>query len=343
MHQILNTLYVLTQRAYLHLDHDTVKVKVEQETKLQVPLHHLGALCCVGDVGASTALLHRCADDGRSVVFLDHGGRFKARLEGPVSGNVLLRRAQHEALSDSAKTLLIARHVVAGKVQNARQILLRGAREAAAPEDEAPLQQAARHLAESLPRVEAAPDLDTLRGVEGDAARAYFAVFSRLVKEDRDTFHFEGRSRRPPRDPMNGLLSFLYTLLLSDCVAAAEGVGLDPQVGYLHALRPGRPAMGLDLMEELRPVLADRLALTLVNRRQLVMKDFEERPGGAWSLTETGRRAVVTAYQQRKQEEVLHPVADQRVPLGLVPHVQARLLARHLRGDLDCYPPFLYR
>jgi CRISPR-associated protein Cas1 len=343
MHQILNTLYVLTQRAYLHLDHDTVKVKVEGETRLQVPLHHLGAVCCVGDVATSTALLHRCADDGRAVVFLDHGGRFKGRLEGPVSGNVLLRRAQHQALSDPALALRIARHVVAGKVQNARQVLLRGAREAMVPEDEPPLQEAARHLAESLPRVEAAPDLDTLRGVEGDAARAYFAVFSRLVKEDRATFRFEGRSRRPPRDPMNGLLSFVYTLLLSDCVAAAEGVGMDPQVGYLHALRPGRPALALDLMEELRAVLADRLALTLVNRRQLSAKDFEQREGGAWSLTETGRRAVVTAYQQRKQEEVLHPVAEQRVPLGLVPHVQARLLARHLRGDLECYPPFLYR
>jgi CRISPR-associated protein Cas1 len=342
MHQILNTLYVLTPRAYLHLDHDTVKVNVERETKLQVPLHHLGALCCVGDVAASTALLHRCADDGRSVVFLDQSGRFKVRLEGPVSGNVLLRRAQHEALSTPAKALLIARHVVAGKVQNARQVLLRGAREAAA-EDVPPLQDGARHLAESLPRAETAPDLDALRGVEGDAARAYFAVFSRLVKEDRQTFRFDGRSRRPPRDPMNCLLSFLYTLLLSDCVAAAEGVGLDPQVGYLHALRPGRPALGLDLMEELRPVLADRLALTLVNRRQLTAKDFEERPGGAWSLTESGRRTAVTAYQHRKQEEVQHPVANQQVPLGLVPHVQARLLARHLRGDLECYPPFLSR
>lgn len=343
MHQILNTLYVLTQRAYLHLDHDTVKVSVGRETKLQVPLHHLGAVCCIGDVAASTALLHRCADDGRSVVFLDQGGRFKARLEGPVSGNVLLRRAQHVALSDPAKALLIARHIVAGKVQNARQVLLRGAREAALAEDTAALQEAAGHLAESLPRVEGGADLDGLRGVEGDAARAYFAVFSRLVKEGRETFRFEGRTRRPPRDPMNGLLSFLYTLLLSDCVAAAEGVGLDPQVGYLHALRPGRPALGLDLMEELRSVLADRLALTLVNRRQVGAKDFEERPGGAWSLTEAGRRAVVTAYQQRKQEEVLHPVADQRVPLGLIPHVQARLLARHLRGDLEYYPPYLYR
>jgi CRISP-associated protein Cas1 len=343
VHQILNTLFVMTQRAYLHLDHDTLKVKVEKETKLQVPLHHLGAICCLGDVAVSTALLHRCADDGRSVVFLEQGGRFKCRVEGPVSGNVLLRRAQHEALTDPARTLAIARHLVAGKVQNARQVLLRGAREAAAPEDERPLQDAARHLAEPLPRLETLQDLDQVRGLEGDAARVYFAVFTRLVKEDRDTFRFEGRTRRPPRDPMNALLSFIYTLLLSDCVAAIEGVGLDPQVGYLHALRPGRPALGLDLMEELRPVLADRLALTLVNRRQLLAKDFQQREGGAVLLTDDARRVVVTAYQQRKQEEVQHPLADQRMPLGLIPHVQARLLARHLRGDLECYPPFLYR
>jgi CRISPR-associated protein Cas1 len=343
MHQILNTLFVMTQRAYLHLDHDTVKVKVQGETKLQVPLHHLGAVCCLGDVAVSTALLHRCADDGRSVVFLEQGGRFKCRIEGPVSGNVLLRRAQHEALTDPARTLAIARHLVAGKVQNARQVLLRGAREATVPEDETPLTEAARHLVEPLPRLETLQDLDQVRGLEGDAARVYFAVFTRLVKEDRDTFRFEGRTRRPPRDPMNALLSFIYTLLLSDCVAAVEGVGLDPQVGYLHALRPGRPALGLDLMEELRPVLADRLALTLVNRRQLTSKDFQEREGGAVLLTDDGRRAVVTAYQQRKQEEVLHPLSEQRMPLGLIPHVQARMLARHLRGDLECYPPFLYR
>lgn len=343
MHQILNTLYVLTQRAYVRLDHDTLKVNVEKETKLQVPLHHLGAVCCVGDVAVSTPLLHRCAEDGRSVVFLDVSGRFKARLEGPMSGNVLLRRAQHEALNDPARVLAIARHIVAGKLQNTRQVLLRGGREAAAPDDVAPLQQAAQHLAESLPRLEDARDVDHVRGLEGDAARVYFGVFTRLVKEDRQAFGFDGRSRRPPRDRMNALLSFLYTLLLSDCVAAAEGVGLDPQVGYLHALRPGRPALGLDLMEELRPVLADRLALTLVNRRQLSAKDFEERSGGAVSLADGARRSVVTAYQQRKQEEVLHPVVEQRVPLGLVPHVQARLLARHLRGDVACYVPFLYR
>ncbi len=331
------------QRAYIHLDHETLEVKLGKETKLQVPLHHLGAVFLFGDVSASTALLHRCAEDGRSVVFLDPHGRFKARLEGPTSGNVLLRRAQHSASVDAGRTLAIARCLVAGKIHNSRQILLRGAREAAEEIDTQPLQHAAAHLADLLPRLEQAADVDVARGLEGDAAKCYFGVFDRMVKEDREAFTMDGRSRRPPRDRVNALVSFLYALLLSDCVAAAEGVGLDPQVGFLHVLRPGRPCMGLDLMEEFRSVLADRLALTLINRRQLSRTDFKEEPGGAVLLNDTGRKTVLVAYQQRKQEEVTHPLTEQRVPLGLVPHIQARLLARHLREELACYMPYLYR
>lgn len=343
MHQILNTLYVMTQGAYVHLDHETLKVDVEGTTQLQVPLHHLGGVYCFGDVMVSPALVHRCAEDGRSVVFFDRNGHFSARVEGPVSGNVLLRRAQHLALSDGARPSTIARNLVAGKIQNARQVLLRGAREADGSDDAGQLEEAAKRLAGTLSRLESVEDLEQIRGLEGEAARAYFGVLDRMVREDREAFRLDGRTRRPPRDRMNALLSFLYALLLSDCVSAAEGVGLDPQVGFLHALRPGRPAMGLDLMEELRAVLADRLALTLVNRRQVTPKDFEERPGGAVLLSDAGRKEVVVAYQKRKQDEVLHPVVGQKVPLGLVPHVQARLLARHLRGDLEEYVPYLYR
>jgi CRISPR-associated protein Cas1 len=343
MHQLLNTLYVQTPRSYVHLDHETLKVKLEGEVRLQVPLLHLGAVYCFGDVTVSTALLHRCAEDGRPVVYLDQSGRFKGRVEGPTSGNVLLRRAQHEALSDPARALAICKAVVAGKIQNTRQVLLRGARESPSPEEAERMGSAARHLGEVLPRVAEAQDADTVRGLEGDVARRYFEVFTLLVREGRDVFALKGRTRRPPLDRMNALLSFLYTLLTSDCVSAAEGVGMDPQVGYLHALRPGRPSLALDLVEELRPILADRLALTLVNRRQLSGGDFEERPGGAVYLNEKGRRVVLTAYQERKKEELTHPVLEEKAPLGLVPHVQARLLARHLRGDLEAYPAFLYR
>jgi CRISPR-associated protein Cas1 len=343
MQQILNTLYVMTQGAYLHLDHDTVRVEVERATQLRVPLLHLGGLVTFGNVLVSPALLGRCATEGRAVTLLDRNGRFQARLVGPTGGNVLLRRAQHAALSDPARTLVLARHIVAGKLQNERQVLLRAAREAGDPEDAAALGAAARALAEGIAAVARPGDLDGLRGVEGTAARAYFGAFDRMVRDDRAAFRLAGRNRRPPLDRTNALLSFCYTLLLADCVAALEGAGLDPQVGFLHALRPGRPALALDLLEELRSPVADRLALTLLNRRQLTRDDFEERPGGAVSLTAAGRKAVVVAYQERKEDEAPHRILGRKLPVGLVPHIQARLLARHLRGDLDYYPPFLIR
>jgi len=343
MLQLLNTLFVMTPRSYVHLDHDTVRVEVGDETKLQVPLIHIGAIACFGDVGVSTALLHRCADDGRSVVFLDRNGRFKARMEGPVGGNVLLRRAQHVALGDAGRTAAIGRSVVAGKIQNSRQVLLRAARESTDWPASQRLNQAAEFLLILLERVKQSSVLDEIRGCEGEAAATYFGVFDALVRVDREAFALKGRSRRPPLNPMNALLSFLYALLLADCVGALEGVGLDPQVGYLHALRPGRPALGLDLMEELRSVVADRLALTLVNRRQVRPEHFVFRDGGAVYLNDEGRREVVAAYQKRKQEEVEHRALKRKVPVGMVPHVQARVLARHLRGDIEVYLPFLQR
>ena len=343
MRQLLNTLYVTTPEAYVRLDHETLRVEVAGITKLQVPLHHLGGLVCFGNVLISPAVLHRCADDGRSVVFMDRSGRFKCRLEGPVSGNVLLRKAQYEAVSDIHSTLTIARHIVAGKIQNTRNINMRAAREAKTTQDETTLKETTRALASALDRTAAAIDLDQLRGFEGEAARRHFRSFTHLIREDRETFGIVGRNRRPPKDPTNALLSFLYALLLSDCVAAAEGVGLDPQMGFLHALRPGRPALGLDLMEELRPVIAERLVLTLINRRQINATHFVVRPGGAVSMTDDGRKEVIVAYQKRKQEEVQHPVIEQKVSIGLIPHVQARILARVLRGDIKDYLPFLYR
>lgn len=343
MQTLLNTLYVLTQGAYLRLDHETVRIEVEGKTQSQVPLHHLGAIVCFGNVLVSSGLMARCAEDGRTLVLLDSNGRFRARVEGPVSGNVLLRRAQHDALSNPDVAMDIARNVVAGKIQNARQIILRGAREAHISDEASSLGQTAAQLSQALTRLQRSEDLDQIRGIEGDAARSYFETFGLMVRADREVFRFETRNRRPPRDPVNALLSFLYTLLLNDCIGAAEGVGLDPQVGYLHALRSGRASLALDLMEELRPILADRLALTLINRRQITARDFEERPGGAVYLNESGRKQVIVAYQKRKQEEVSHPVLQRKIPFGLIPHIQARLLARFLRGDVEAYLPFLYR
>jgi CRISPR-associated protein Cas1 len=344
MHELLNVLYVQSQGAVLHLEHDTVRVAVEGETRLRVPLLRLGGVVVFGQVTLTPFLIQRCAEDGRSLVWLTRTGRFKARVEGPVRGNVLLRRAQHLALSDGGRTAAIARQIVAAKIQNSRQVLLRAAREAEHQDDQEALSRAADHLVASLSRLhDVGEDIDEARGCEGEAARTYFSVFGHMVRGDRAAFVLDGRTRRPPRDRVNAVLSFLYALVRGECASALEGVGLDPQVGFLHALRPGRPALALDLMEEFRPIMADRLAITLINRRQLKAPDFESTPGGAVQLTEDGRRAVIIAYQKRKEEEVTHRLLRQKVPLGLAPHVQARLLARHLRGDLKEYPPFLYR
>lgn len=341
--ELLNVLYVMRQGAVLHLEHDTIRVEVEDEADIRIPLLRVAGIVVFGRVSLTPFLIHRCAEDGRSVAWFRLNGHFGGRLEGRARGNVLVRRAQHLALSDTQRTWRIARQVVAAKVQNARQVLLRAARETHANEDTAALALAGARLADMLVRLRDTTGLDPIRGIEGEAAREYFAVFGRMVRSDGDAFSFGGRTRRPPRDRMNALLSFMYALLRSECAAAAEGVGLDPQVGFLHALRPGRPALALDLLEELRAPIADRIALTLINRRQLREEHFEETLGGGIQLTEQGRRAILAGYQERKEEEIEHRVLDRKVPLGLVPHVQARLLARHLRGDIEDYPPFLYR
>lgn len=340
MKQLLNTLYLMTPNMYAHLDHETLKVEKDRELKLQMPLHHLGGIVCFGDIILSPRLIQKCAEDGRAIVFLDRNGRFKARIEGPTCGNVLLRLAQHQAHSDSQKCLMLARNIAAGKIQNARSILMRGAREAKGSTYEARLREAAGRLAQIIERLPGCADLGGVRGCEGEAGRAYFGAFDAMVGADRTVFAFNGRNRRPPRDPINAILSFSYALLLGDCISAAEGVGLDPQLGLLHSVRPGRPSLALDLMEELRSFLCDRLALTLINRRQVTQKHFEKRAGGAASLTDNGRKEVVIAYQRRKQDEVFHEVVGRKMPLGLVPHIQARLLARVLRGDMVEYLPF---
>lgn len=343
MHELLNVLYVQTQGAVLNLEHDTVKIRVEQETRLRVPLMRLSGIVVFGQVTITPFLIQRCAEDGRSLVWLNRHGRFKARVEGPQRGNVLLRRVQHLALSDRERPCRIARQIVAAKIQNSRHVLLRAARESTDPANRAALSAAAERIAGVLLRLKECHDLNLVRGAEGEAARTYFGVFGHMVRGDREHFAMDGRTRRPPRDRVNAALSFLYALLRAECAAALESVGLDPQVGYLHALRPGRPALALDLMEEFRPVLADRLAMTLINRQQLQGEHFELLPGGAVHLNDDGRRTVLTAYQQRKEEEITHRVLKQKLPIGLIPYVQARLLARHLRGDLSDYLPYVAR
>jgi CRISPR-associated protein Cas1 len=342
MHTVQNTLYVMTPQSYAHLDNQSVRIEVERETKLRVPLHHIGALVCFGNVLISPALMHQLADEGKSLVLLDNSGRFKARLEGPVSGNILLRQAQYRAAGDQEFAITTARAIIAGKLRNSRSVILRGARESSHPGEAETLTHAADALAASLRALPSAPDLDTLRGFEGEAARGYFAALNLIVKpQARDGFALDGRTKRPPRDRFNALISFLYSMQMNDCRSALEAVGLDPQLGFLHAVRPGRAALALDLQKEFRSVLVDRFALTLINRGQIGVKDFDLREGGAVMLNDQGRRLVITAWQERKQEEITHPLLDSKVPLALLPFIQARMLARTLRGDLDGYLPFL--
>ena len=339
--QLLNTLYITTPETYLRLDNDTLRVEVERETRLRVPLHHLTAVVCFGHINLSAPLMHRLADDGIALVLLNDNGRFKARLEGAVSGNVLLRQAQFLRAADPVFALDIARVCVAGKIKNTRQVLQRGAREAKTEDEARVLTRLADNLAASLRALPEAASLDVLRGLEGEAARQYFSGLNLLVRADqREFFCMDGRTRRPPRDRFNAMLSFLYSMWMNDCRSALEAAGLDPQVGFLHALRPGRAALALDLMEEFRP-WADRLALTLINRGQLGAGDFSMREGGGVSLEADARKAVVVAYQERKRDDVSHPLLAQAVLLGLLPLVQARLLARSLREEGAFYIPYV--
>lgn len=344
MQTLLNTLYVTVPDAYLKLENDTIRIEVERVKRMQVPLHHLSGVVCFGHTMLSPLLMHRLAEEGKALVLLDANGRFKARLEGEVSGNILLRQAQFRRADDVDFSLALVQAMVAGKIKNARQVLLRGAREAKQADEEANLTRGALDLAASLRALENVRDADQVRGIEGEAARQYFARFNALIKPDaRADFHFDGRSRRPPRDRVNALLSFLYSMLMNDCRSALEAVGLDPQQGFLHAVRPGRAALALDLMEEFRAVVADRLALTLINRGQVKAADFVEREGGAVLLDGDARRAVVVAYQERKQEQLQHSLLQTNVAIGLLPMLQARLLARLIRGEVDDYVPFSMR
>jgi len=344
MHTLLNTLYITTPQAYAHLDNNTVRIDVERETRLRVPLHHLGGLVCFGNVFVSPALMHRLAEEGKSLVLLDEHGRFKARMEGPVSGNILLRQAQYRHADRADGPLEIARAIVAGKLKNSRSVLMRGARETGDSGETKALARMADNLAASLRAAKGATTVDELRGIEGEAARNYFSGLNLIVKPAmRETFQLNERTRRPPLDRFNALISFLYAMLMNDCRSALESVGLDPQLGFLHAVRPGRAALALDLQEEFRAILADRLALTLINRAQIQEDDFDEREGGAVMLNDRGRRAVLTAWQAKKQEEVTHPLLEQKLPMALLPLVQARFIARTLRGEMDGYIPFLAR
>jgi CRISPR-associated protein Cas1 len=334
---MLNTLFVTTEGAYLSREGETVLVRVEKETKLRVPIHTLGGIVCFGHVMCSPPLMGLCAENNVALSFLTEHGRFIARVQGPVSGNVLLRREQYRRADAPESSADIARALVAAKVANCRTVLLRAARERGDGPGRDALSNAAQRLARALDNLRDVALLDGVRGCEGDAARIYFDVFDHLITAHKEEFFFRERSRRPPLDNANALLSFLYTLLAHDVAAALEGVGLDPAVGFLHR------GLALDLMEEFRPFLADRLALSLINRQQVNGKGFTKSETGAVTMDDATRKEVLLAYQKRKQEEIVHPFLGEKAPIGLLPHLQALLLARYLRGDLDAYPAFFWK
>lgn len=343
MKRHLNTLFVATQGAYLAKEGEAVVVRVEKQTTIRVPVHTLGGIVCFGNVACSPFLLGLCGERGVAVSFLSEHGRFLARAHGYTPGNVLLRRTQYRRADDPAGSAEVARSMVAGKIANARAVLLRGGRDHAARMEPAELRASIQVLERCVAATRSAASLDELRGIEGEAARAYFGVFNLLITAQTEDFIFHVRSRRPPLDRVNALLSFLYSMLAHDVRAACEAAGLDPAVGFLHRDRPGRAGLALDLMEELRAFLPDRLALSLINRRQVQGSGFRLGPSGGVEMDDATRKSVLVAYQKRKQEEIRHPFLGEPTTVGLLPHLQARLLARFLRGELDAYPPFLWR
>ena len=338
-----NTLFVTTAGAYLAKEHENIAVRIERETRLTVPLHHLGGVVCFGPISASPDLMAVCSERGIGLSFLDANGRFLARVEGPASGNVLLRRRQFRLADDPKFTADLARRFVIGKVANARALLIRSAREQR-DEDTETLVSTATHLGDRLADLGSTDlSVETVRGHEGEAAARYFSAFDGMIRSADPAFRFATRTRRPPRDAVNCLLSFIYALLCHDCTSALAAVGLDPCVGYLHVDRPGRPSLALDLMEEFRPALADRLVLAMINRGQVSPDGFVHDETGGVTMDTTTRKTVLVAYQERKQTALTHPTTGEATTFALVPHIQARLLARAIRGDLDSYPPFLVR
>lgn len=343
MRHLLNTLFVLTEDSYLALDGENVLVLQNEDTIGRFPLHTLEGILYFGYKGASPALMGACAKHGVGLCFMTPNGRFLARACGESRGNVLLRKIQCRISDSEDESCIIARNFIAGKLYNARWVLERATRDHALRVDTDRLKAVGADLAAAAKKSAEIMCLDELRGVEGEAATRYFGVFDELLLQNKDDFFFHTRSRRPPMDNVNAMLSFAYSILANDCASALEAVGLDPYMGFMHRDRPGRKSLALDLMEELRPCFADRFVISCVNSRSVQPKHFQKQENGAVYMTEEGRRAFLSAYQTRKKEQITHPFLNEKLPWGLVPYIQALLLARCLRGDLDGYPPFLWK
>lgn len=340
MRILLNTLYVTTPDAYLSKDGLNVVVSAKQSEMFRIPIHNIEQIVTFGYMGTSPGLMKLCADSGVAITFLSPQGRYIGRLQGSTKGNVLLRKAQYACSDEPDCALHLAKLFISGKIQNYRSILCRFVRDNG---DNAAIATATENLQRCKRRVLNASTTDSVRGIEGEAATCYFGVFQHLILNQRDDFTFHGRCRRPPKDAINAMLSFVYTLICNDMTAALETVGLDPYVGFMHTLRPGRPSLALDVMEELRAYLGDRLVLSLINRKQITVKDFMQQGSEGIVMTDSGRKTIISAWQSRKKEQITHPYLGEKVCIGLLPHIQAMLLARFLRNDLDDYPVFLIK
>lgn len=343
MKRHLNTLFVTTQGSYLAKEGETAVVKIEGDVRLRIPIHTIGSIVCFGQISVSPFLMGFCAERDVTISFLSEYGRFLARVQGPVSGNVLLRREQYRKADDPDASAAVAKAVLTGKIANCRTVLRRALRDHGDKPDTGEIERASKRLTASLKTLALEKSLDTVRGIEGDAANVYFSVFDHLITSQKKDFSFHERSRRPPLDKVNCLLSFLYTFVMHYVRSALESVGLDPAVGFLHRDRPGRFGLALDMMEEFRPFIADRMALSLINLSQVQKKGFTKTESGAVLMDDETRKSLLVAYQKRKQDEIIHPFLNEKVTIGLLFHVQALLMARYLRGDIDGYPPFLWK
>jgi len=343
MKKYLNTLYVMTEGAYVHKERETVVVEIEREKKLQLPIHTIGNIFCFGHIMVSPAFMGFCGKIGIGLVFFSVYGRFLARVQGRQSGNVILRREPYRIADSEEKSVSIASAIIGAKIASSRAVLLRALRNNPYLSGKQQIKEVLEKTKKLLYTITTVTSLDLVRGLEGEAAKMYFSVFDHLILHNKDDFSFKTRNKRPPRDKVNALLSFIYTLVTQDCVSACEGVGLDPAVGFLHRDRPGRPGLALDFMEEFRSWLCDRLVLSLINMKQITGYDFTVSESGAVIMNEKSRNAVVVAYQKRKQESITHPFLNEKVESGLCFHVQSMIMARFIRRDLDFYPPFIWK
>lgn len=346
MTQIQNTLYVTTQGAYLSKEGENILVKSENNLLMRVPIHVLDGIVCIGRIMISPPLMGHCMKHGLSISFLTENGYFLGRVTGRVSGNVLLRREQYRYADDSIKSFHIAKNIVIGKILNQRTVLDRTLRDhgnVMNTDEKESLTASKTHLTETVCRIQNENNMNVLRGLEGESSKRYFNEFNTLVRSDNDAFQFTGRSRRPPLDRINSVMSFVYTLLTHDIRSALESVGLDPMVGFLHTDRPGRLSLALDILEEFRPWFCDRLVLSLINRKQICADDFTMMPNGAYMMTDSGRKIIIMAYQKRKRDPLKHGFLNTDSTVGIMWHLQAKLLARHIRNDLNEYPPFLWK